>query len=475
LHNGSQNRVSGEGNRLTDAAPGRHAGVRFVLTAGAWSLALFGVLKLAVVEQQLLVPLIGLQRNLAIWGGGAPRAPIYVTLACSAADVIALAVGATLAFPVAWRRRLLGATGGIVVILVLNTLRIATLGRVAGTALFAPLHVHVWPAILLLATVGYVGAWMWLAGPRRTRGPGGPAPLRRFAVAAFAGVGLYAALAPWFLTSRLLWDASAWMAHGAVAVLGAFGVEATATAIMLATRQGAYMVTPECLVTPVMAVYLAGVLTWPTSWGRRALALLAFGPLFAGLALARLLTVALPPLLLDSPLVLTHAFYQLLLASLAVGLAAAWRDGGTWQGSTARRALGAGLAGLGLIIVAGGTYGRAMATATGALGVATPPDPQGALALLPQYQIGLFVALWLAALGLSGGRRLALGIVLLGASQVALLALLGELSVRADLVPPVTLVRAWAVALPALVLWGLTRRGATGAALLAGPPVQHAQ
>lgn len=458
---------------MIDAAPGPHAGARFVLTAGAWSLALFGALKLAVVEQYLLLPLIGLQRDLAFWSGGAPRAPIYVTLACSAADVIALALGATLAYPVAWRRRLLGAAGGIGVILVLNTLRIATLGRVAGTALFAPLHVYVWPTVLVLATVGYVGAWMWLAGSRRPGGPGGRAPFRRFAVAAFAGVGLYAALTPWLLTSRLLWDASAWIAQAAAAVLGAVGVGATATAILLTTRQGAYLVTPECLATPVMAVYLAGALTWPTSRGRRALALLAFGPLFAGLTLARVLTVALPPLLLDSPLILTHAFYQLLLAGLAVGLAAAWRDGGALGASTARRALGAAAAGLGLIIVAGRAYAGVVATATQALDLATPPDPQGALALLPAYQVGLLVALWLAALGLSAGRRLALGLVLLGASQVALLALLGELSVRAGLVLPVALVRGWAVAGPILVLWGLTRRAAAGAVLQAGPAVRH--
>jgi len=62
---------------------------------------------------------------------GAPVLPVEVTLACSGADVIAICLGAILAYPVPWRRRLAGAAGGLALILCLNTLRIATLGQVA--------------------------------------------------------------------------------------------------------------------------------------------------------------------------------------------------------------------------------------------------------------------------------------------------------------------------------------------------------
>ena len=46
-------------------------------------------------------------------------------------DHIALCAGAILAFPALWRARLTGAAGGIALILLVNTVRIGTLGRAA--------------------------------------------------------------------------------------------------------------------------------------------------------------------------------------------------------------------------------------------------------------------------------------------------------------------------------------------------------
>ena len=48
--------------------------------------------------------------------------------------VVALCMGAILAYPVAWSRRLAGAGLGLALILGLNTVRIGTLGRAAGGA-----------------------------------------------------------------------------------------------------------------------------------------------------------------------------------------------------------------------------------------------------------------------------------------------------------------------------------------------------
>ena len=87
--------------------------------------------------------------------------PVAVTAECSGTDVLALCLAAILACPVPWRARLAGAAGGVALVLALNTVRIATLGRAAASpALFQALHLQVWPAILVLATAGYVFAWM---------------------------------------------------------------------------------------------------------------------------------------------------------------------------------------------------------------------------------------------------------------------------------------------------------------------------
>ncbi len=140
-----------------------HAG-SFTLRAVAWSLGLFGLLRLNWVEAHGLLPLTQLQGRLAVGLCGVPASPIDATLACSGADALALCVGAILAYPASWRMRLAGAGGGLGLILGLNTLRIGTLGRAAASpAWFETLHVYLWPAVLTLAIAGYVFAWMRVA------------------------------------------------------------------------------------------------------------------------------------------------------------------------------------------------------------------------------------------------------------------------------------------------------------------------
>jgi exosortase/archaeosortase family protein len=446
----------------------------FLLAALAWSLGLFALLRSPWAEGWLVLPLTRLQEQAADYYAGRPPVPIAVTLDCSGTDVLALCLAAILACPVPWRSRLAASAGGIALVLALNTVRIATLGRAAASpAIFQALHLQVWPAILILAISGYVFAWMRgaLGTTRRTgEGPSGEgeAPsllLRRFAPRAAVLLIAFALCAPLIAGSRALLGAGAWMVSSAAFLLTGAGVAATASANVLATSRGAFAVTPECIATALIPLYVAGVLTMRLSWPRRALALAAALPLFALLAMARLLVLALPPLVAASPLFLVHGFHQLVLALVGVVLLALGREPpapGRWA-RAARRAAPA----LGAAAILAAFLGHALTTAVlGAAGVlaslapqtltelAAPGDAQGALALLPAYQAGLLLAIGLTAF--PGWRRFLSAFGLLLASQVVLLAVLGALAAHAGLVAHALLLRAWAVAGPvvlALVLW----------------------
>src|SRR4029450_8635971 len=136
----------------------------FLLAALVWSLGLFALLRTPWVEERLGLPPTQLPKQAAGYYAGGPPVPIAVTLECSGTDVLALCLAAILACPVPWRARLAGAAGAVALILGLNTVRIATLGRAADSpAFFRALHLQLWPAILVLATASYVFAWMRMA------------------------------------------------------------------------------------------------------------------------------------------------------------------------------------------------------------------------------------------------------------------------------------------------------------------------
>jgi hypothetical protein len=280
----------------------------------------------------------------------------------------------------------------------------------------------------------------------------------------------FALCGPWIAQSKGLLEAGAWTARAAAFLLTAAGLVATTSGNVLATSRGAFIVTPECLATALVPLYVAGVLTARLTWPGRALALAAAPPLFAALAVARLLLLALPPALASSPLFLVHGFHQLVLAVALVVLLAVWLEPPAprrW-GRAARRA-GAALGAAAIFaIVAGATLtsvvrGGARAVASMAPHTLTEltssGDAQGALALLPAYQAGLLLALGMTAF--VGWRRLLPAFAALLASQVMLLVILGELAEHAGLVPHALLLRAWAVGVPAAL---------TLVALRAGPP-----
>jgi len=155
-----------------------------------------------------------------------------VTVECSGTDVLALCLSVILACPVPWRTRLAGVGGGLALILALNTVRIASLGRAAASPeLFQALHLQIWPAILVLATAGYVLAWMRRAlrpsGPQAQGEPAGQllaSTLRRFAPWAAVLLVAFALCGPWLARSAALLAAGAWTAHAAAFVLNAAGL-----------------------------------------------------------------------------------------------------------------------------------------------------------------------------------------------------------------------------------------------------------
>ena len=106
--------------------------LRFALTAGAWFIGLFGLMRLGWVERQLLVPFAQLQERVADQLTGAPTDAVYVDASCSGGDAMALCLGAVLAFPATWSARLRGAGIGLLVIAAFNIVRIGNLSLVAA-------------------------------------------------------------------------------------------------------------------------------------------------------------------------------------------------------------------------------------------------------------------------------------------------------------------------------------------------------
>ena len=260
---------------LTDMARRSTHALSFVLRGVAGSLGLFGLLRLHWTEAHVVLPLTRAQSGMAVALLGAPTLPVEATLACSGADALALCLGAILAYPVRWRTRLTGAAGGAALILGLNTVRIGTLGRAAASpAWFNALHLYLWPGVLTLAIAGYVFAWMRFADRPRT--PDAAVnqadvavresalavrlqPSRRFVVLSVTFLLLFVAASPLYLSSPVVAALAAFIAASTATTLGLVGVSAHAAANVLWTPRGAFLVTQECISTPLLPIYLAAV------------------------------------------------------------------------------------------------------------------------------------------------------------------------------------------------------------------------
>lgn len=428
--------------------PPRASARNFAVAAAAWAAGLFAVLRLPFIETHVLLPLTRLQGRVAAAAAGGTALPVDVTLACSGADVLAVCTAAILAYPVRWRARCTGAAAVVLLILIVNTLRIGSLARSAGSpALFETLHVYVWPAALALSAALFVFGWMRFADGARDA-PRPASPSRRFVLLASAFIVMFAAASPLYLQSAGVLAVAGFIARAAAGVLRICGAAALASGNVLVTARGAFEVTQECISTPLIPVYAAAVAAYGRTWPRRATALLLLVPIFVTLGIVRLLVVALPSQLMTSPLFVMHAFYQLVCAAALVCVIAFSRHQGALRWRRAAAAVAIGAAGLWLLMP---LTARAFAVWP------MVQDAQGAIALLPAFQIALLVALWIAARSRVEWRPLAIALVVLAVSQAALLAAwhaAGGGAGMPALVPPV---RAWAVAIPALLLLVMER------------------
>jgi exosortase/archaeosortase family protein len=419
----------------------------------------FALLRLNWVEGHVLLPFTQWQGSVAAATLGAPALPIDVTLACSGADAFALCAGAILAYPATWKSRLSGTAIGFALILVLNSIRIGTLGRaVASPLLFETLHVYVWPAVLVLLIAGYVFAWMQVVNARSRvafsdGAADGASTSLTFALVTWTVlfVLLFVATSTLYLQSATAVAVASFIARRAADALGMIGIGAITSANTLWTSKGGFEVTPECISTPLIPLYFAVLMTYCTQWRWRLLGMAAAVPLFIALGITRLLVVALPAALIGSPLFLIHAFYQLLLAAVVVFVLAAWRRGAAAWRVTAIACTVGGLS----AYVLGPVYAAALAV----FAIDIPfNDAQGAMASLPSFQAGFYIALSIATMTVLTWRAFVTGLGALVAVQVVAVSALLTLSrYHGDLVPHIRDVRAWAIIAPlAIVVIGLT-------------------
>jgi exosortase/archaeosortase family protein len=467
--------VSADSPNHAASADGRSISMwRLLLTVAAWVVGLFGLMRLGWVQQQILLPLGAFQQRIASDLLGAPRDAVVVNVSCTGADEMALCVGVIAAFPVAWPARVRGALAGLALILALNTVRIGSLSFVAHDgALLNLLHLYVWPAILIVAVLAYVFLWMnrvtraGSTGAGPTPGPAGGGPSAalawRFLALSLIFVAAYFGVAPWLYGSQALSAVAGGVATTGAFLIAGLGVPATASGTFLTTAHGGFVVTQECIATPLIPVYLAGVLSAPVPAGRRALALVLAPVLFFGLGTARLLVLALPQALVASHVVAIHAFSQVVAAIVVVGVAS-WVYGRSapsrhWARIAFLAVAGAAIVGFGLGPLWTVGIGFA-ATALQGLGNHAGhayADPQSAVAMLPAFQMALFVAFWFAASKGWVWRTLAVGLAGLLLSQVALVVLLGELGQHIGFAPHVSLIRGWALGIPIVLMVLLER------------------
>ncbi len=431
----------------------------FILHATIASVVLFGVIRLTWVDTHIINALIEFQKAIIFWYGARPSASIVVVSSCSGADVMALCLGVTLAYPVAWTRRLAGATVGLALILVLNALRIATLFAVADSPARLNLwHLYLWPAMLTLALALYVFAWIrW----SERRGSDQVMAGRRFLLLTTGGLVLYAAVVPWVFASSALAAVSVVTATLGGAILAGMGAPVHVLGNTLFTSRGAFQVTPECLFTPVLPVYLAGVLSLPITrpWRLTWLALAA--PVFFVLGVARLLALALPDFLVASPIFVAHGFYQFVAAAVLIaGAAIVGAERDAHQSRVRRTILGLTTAVI-VTVLAGSIWSAGLLRAAALLhtvvpvtltSLVAPGDQQGALAVMPAFQLGLLAGL---AVALRRVRRrdrwsLAGALTVLLATQLLCLVAMGIALSRGWAIHPL-LIRAWAVGWPVIL------------------------
>lgn len=462
--------------------------LRFVLLALAWSLGLFALLKLPLIEQGALIPFAQAQQQAACGLVGDAARRVNVSISCTGADAIALCLGAILAFPATWGRRVIGGVIGLLVITVVNTLRIGTLGLVVERPrLFEALHLYLWPAALLLIVAGYVFVWMQraqasglregrkrLAGMRLELSP----EVVRFLVVGAVLVTAYVVAGPWIHANTSLLHAAHWVAATAAALLSLLGGDAAVQGNIFRTANGSYAVTQACITSPLIPIYLTAALLLPRRWIWRIIALILTPAVFFLLGVARLSVLGLPLALLQSPFSAIHAFYQALAGLILVGLAVRVAGASSWRIGIRRWGLATVLGGLAGVLLGtlalrtvqwSATALQALAGHSGHLSL----DDQGALAWLPGMQVALTAGLLIA---LRRGTRWLRAIWAFAAMMlltVGLFILYGELHAHLDVSIHVRWIRAWGIVGPTLLAWFAYRANAAAAGGDGDPEAQR--
>lgn len=117
------------------------------------------VLRAAGVECQLL--------DATIWSG---KYSVTVGPQCSGVELAWFLAAAMLAFPAAWKSRVIGLVAGLTFLVSLNIIRVSSLYLVGvhAPAHFAWVHESGWPTLLILATLGIMGLWIGRLGARES-------------------------------------------------------------------------------------------------------------------------------------------------------------------------------------------------------------------------------------------------------------------------------------------------------------------
>ncbi|MDQ3170859.1 MAG: methyltransferase domain-containing protein [Acidobacteriota bacterium] len=325
----------------------------------------------------------------------------------------------------------------------------------------------------MLTTGAYVLVWTNRVGRAHAKAVDAVptrAPWLAFGLTALALLGAHAAAAPWTMTSAALLRAGVWTAKAGAGVLAFVGVPAVASGNILATSRGAFQVTQECLLTPLVPIYLAATIALPMRTRTRLWALALALPVFFVLGILRVLVLALPPAIVSSPLFVAHGFYQIVAALAVLAVACAWaisrEDEPVRRSQIAGRALVAASVALAVATVAGDAWRAGVtallpsvqAAAPHALASWTiPGDVQGALPLLPVSQLALLAGLWVALSPFRRVARLAVAIALLALAQIALLVAFGEAAAHWGLPAHALLIRGAALAVPIALAWLLFR------------------
>jgi archaeosortase B (VPXXXP-CTERM-specific) len=87
---------------------------------------------------------------------------IHINHECTGIYVLIILFTFLLAYPAAWRQRLLGATVGFAGLEAVNVLRLSFLIRIAELqpALFEYFHEYVWQGVLLILVIAYSMSWV---------------------------------------------------------------------------------------------------------------------------------------------------------------------------------------------------------------------------------------------------------------------------------------------------------------------------